>query len=137
MALGNQVIFYQSGNVGDEYVADDNLAFVLAEGEGWVDLVVFPPGGPVQFVRAREWDADSPYNVVGGYYWREDGTEPPDLNAYFHHYNRTEMAALAARQRRELEATPAHEREAVTKRHVDERNALILELDKKYPEAKE
>lgn len=125
------------------HTTQDHLAFVLRENEdGSRDLVVFPVGGPVQFVHAEEFDPDNPYNVVGGGYYREGG-DPPDFSSF----DATSHPRLAQLRHRQLvEKNSAQARgdsgkhlEEMRARHKQEQDNLRAELgageDKPEPEA--
>lgn len=87
MQIGDQVIFYTHEASDDTHSAIDKLAFVTSViDENIIDVVVFPPGGPVTFERVSLWDPNWNERTqgprpVGLNYWRPVGQEPPDFKA--------------------------------------------------------
>jgi hypothetical protein len=131
MEQGNPAIFYTHN--GPNNGTTDELAIVLREGGGWVDLVVFPVGGPTQYVRAAEFDADDPYLVDGGSYVRAPG-DAPDFSERFKYSGHPEWAANLNRIRAEREAAPAAKREDLKKQHQEQMAAVRKKLDEENPE---
>lgn len=86
MKVGDIVICYRHEGLDLNHNCADSPAIVTDvwnEADEVLGLVVFPSGGPVQFVRVGRWNPEIPDQVVGGLYWREAGEDPPDLAAYF------------------------------------------------------
>lgn len=134
--MHDPVIYYTHlAGSGDGPKTADSLAFVLRENEnGSKDLVVFPPGGPTQYVNAREYDPEVDI-APGGSYIREIGSEPPDFgdDAVAAPYaGSVEWSAMIQRHAGERQAiTRAEDMESTRKRQQEERDILSQRLDAK------
>jgi hypothetical protein len=135
MDVSDQAIYYTHQASDSDHTSVDNVAIVLRNNETSYDLVVFPVGGPVQFVsRVKEFDADGPVYVAGDSYVREAGSEPPDFSA-FEYSNDADWIALRRKQQAELEAIPGYDEEGIAhtrERHKREQADLDGRLAKKY-----
>lgn len=128
MEIGNTVLYYTHEGDDLNHKTFDSVAFVLNQpNEFSYDLVVFPAGGPVRFVRATEFDPDSPYNRAGGSWVREVGSEPPDFGDYFAYAKDPRWREMIRRQDRECREQ--HQTNELRQKHVEERNALRSELE--------
>lgn len=135
MELGDQVIYYthESNDLGPDIVRDQ-LAFVLGiPSEGCVDVMIAPPGGPLRFERVCEFYPDDIYNVPGGSYVREAGTEPPDFDEPLWPWTFPEWGVLVRRQIAERNATPTPDQEALAEKHKQKQDQLRSELEKRRP----
>lgn len=133
------VTYYTHEASDSAHSTQDQLAFVLAESEeaGWVDLVIFPVGGPVKFGRAWAWDDDAPVAPPGGSYWREDGSDAPDFAKAYRHYDKPEFRRLLADQQQDYARTPTKDHDGLRDKHKEAQDKLMSELDgNEKPEAK-
>lgn len=133
MELGDKVIYYTHEQNDANHSAIDQLAFVLRIiDERTADLMVVPPGGPIQFVRAALFDPDYFYNQVGTSYWRPYGEEPPDFDSLFIYNADPDWSAMIQRQWREYNAARIEDRDEVQARHEHERSVMEDVMKKRY-----
>lgn len=134
------VTYYTHEGSDASHSTRDNVALVLAEDEeaGWMDLAIFPVGGPVTFQRAYAWDEDASLPPPGGNYWREEGSDPPDFEKAYRHYNNQDFQHLLRQQQQKLQVTPTKEHEALIAAQREEQEKLMSELDgDQKPEGKQ
>lgn len=137
MELGDRVIYYTHESSEADHTVRDQLAFVVGiVDEEALDVVVFPPGGPVRFERVWPFDADEPYLRAGGSYWREPGSEPPDFSEAFLYHNHPRWIEMDRRQTEEQMRIPSENQEQMFERHLEERNQLRAALEKASPRDK-
>lgn len=137
MDIGDRIIRYTHEGSDNNHYTVDRLAFVTGVvNEDILDVVVFPPGGPVTFERLYLYDPEGTLNPPGGTYWREEGSDPPDFTNDYRHYNDRRFQSLIAKQQQELATVAEKDREAMLVQHEEAQDALMAELDGKKPEAK-
>lgn len=132
MELGDRVVYYTHEMNDFDHRTVDRLAFVtqIVDDET-VDLVVFPPGGPIEFFRASTYDPDNPYLTAGNSFWRPAGEDPPDFsNLDF--ANEPEWGTLLRNQQAEFERTAVEGRDAVIDKHRQQREELHDRLSERY-----
>jgi hypothetical protein len=135
MELGDKVIYYTHEASDNDHRSVDQLAFVIrVVDDATFDLMVVPPGGPVQFVRAGVYDEEGPIYLAGGSYVREFGSDAPEFNRLAYS-NDPDWIALRRRQLDELNATPVSppsKRKALAEKHLKEQQDLDAKLEAKY-----
>lgn len=132
MDIGDRVIRYTHEGSDNNHYTVDRLAFVTGVvDEDTLDVVVFPPGGPVVFERLYLYDPEGTLNAPGGTYWREEGSDPPDFTNDYRWYNDRRFQALIAKQQQELAKVPVAGRPDLLVQHEEEQDALMAELDGK------
>lgn len=118
MELGDRVVFYahEMSDLASRTI--DQLAFVVGiVDDHTLDVVIFPPGGPITFARVGDFgDLTKP---VGSSYWRAKGSEPPDFKQY------EEYQALLVHQRDELSKVAPADKEALLLTQESERQAFL------------
>lgn len=140
MEIGDRVISYTHEASDGNHRTIDGLAIVTRIiDDHTVDVVEFPPGGPVTFARLSQFDPDNPGDAIGLDYWRPVGEEPPDFEHAFAYSNNPDWVALRARQRNELKAArdnainvPFNEEEMLARQKADQ-DALRAKLDDATP----
>lgn len=124
------VTYYTHEASDTVHSTNDSLALVIKDnGDNGLDLVVFPVGGPVQFVRAYEWDEDAPLPPPGGSYWRDEDSDPPDFGKAYRHYNDPAFQDMLRRQAQELDRTPIKDHPGLLEAHRDEQESMMSDLD--------
>lgn len=124
MELLDKVIVYEHIASDDEHTARDYDALVVGiVDEETIDVVLFPPGGPIQWRQVSLFEPED-FPRVGSWYWREPGTEPPDLNEAFAHYSDPRWQRLIQAQDIELRNAPLPDHEKIRARQLEERKAL-------------
>lgn len=127
--IGDKVTYYTHEASDNNHYSVDRLAFVVGVvDDNTVDLVVFPPGGPVFFERVSQYDPDMPVDQAGLNYWRPDGEAAPDF-AEFNHLNDPRWQEMRRRQRKEMEECPPEDRSDLREVHKGEQEELDQELD--------
>lgn len=118
MELGEQVVFFthESSDLTSRSV--DELAFCTGVvDDHTIDVVIFPPGGPVRFARVSDFGRlDVP---PGSSYFRAKGSDAPDFKAY------DDYQALLLRQRNELSQVKPAERDELLREQEAERQAAL------------
>lgn len=133
MDIGDKVIFYTHEASDADHRTIDQLAFVVGIVDDLtIDVVIFPPGGPVRFERVSAFDPEAPLDAVGLNYWRPVGEDPPDFSGYFAHMNDPRWIELRNRQGHEFRRTLAKHHAELRERHKAEQ----IELDKELSEEK-
>lgn len=132
MDIGTPVTYYTHQHNGQEHTTDDSLAYVLRDrGEGVVDVVVFPVGGPTRYATVREFDPDRDFQT-GGEYYRSHGSKAPDFSS-LNYVDKSEFVELRRRHKAELEGIRDPEkRKEIEERQRVERENLITEFDRRY-----
>lgn len=131
MKLGDQVILYthESHDLGPD-ITRDELAFVTGVvSDACLDVVVFPPKGPIRFERVCAFDPDNPYNYPGGVYWRGVGDDAPDFDGYFAYADDPRWRSLLFRQRAEADAAPSQQKAALREKHIAQQDELTKQID--------
>lgn len=135
MELGDRVVYYTHEASDQTHRTVDQLAFITGiVDDETIDVVAFPPGGPMAFYRASRFNEEDPGNVVGLNYWREVGEAPPDFADAFAYHNNPEWQRLATRQSQELAKVPPARREALLEDQKQQRAELRASLERDYPE---
>lgn len=111
MEVGDRVIYYIHEASDTSHSSRDFLAFVVGvnlvgEDVESYDLVVFPPGGPLEWPRLVRPFVETAYLPPGGSYVREADSEPPDFAEFYSFYNHPEWNKLIWDQNQELNRTP-------------------------------
>lgn len=134
MELGDRIIVYTHEASDIEHKAVDYLAFVVGiVDDVTVDVIIFPPGGPLRFERVSLYDPENPYNVPGDTYWRPVGEEPPTFEE-LHFSHEPEWAAMVNRHRRELADRPTKEHPKLVEKHKKERDELHAKFAAEHKE---
>lgn len=139
MELGEQVIYYthESNDLGPDVVRDE-LAFVTGVvDDNCVDVVIFPPKGPIRFERVCQYDADDPYRYPGGSYVRKAGSEPPDFDEEFAYSNDPRWTTLVSRQKQEAKGVASADRDRLREKHIKEQDELTNRIDEDRSKAKQ
>lgn len=125
------VTYYTHEGSDANHTTRDTLALVLADNaEGrWLDLAVFPVGGPVLFCRAYAWNDDAPLPPPGGSYFREEGSDPPDFGKAYRHYGDERFQNLLRKQQGELDRAAPKNRGDMLKAQKEEQDKLLGEID--------
>lgn len=88
MQVGDRVIYYTHEASDVAHGTTDRVALVLSViDDRCLDLVVFPPGGPLLWERVCKFDPNGFHDVVGLSYWRPVGEAPPQLGDAFAYAN--------------------------------------------------
>lgn len=109
MKIGDIVTYYTHEGSNTNHTSNDCAAIVtrvISDQE--VDLVIFPPGGPITFERVRAFDEKNPGNQAGLSYWRAPGSAPPNFAASLGYLESPKWAAFQAGQAQELANAPAY-----------------------------
>lgn len=132
MKIGPVWVYTHEGSDAD-HRSDDLLAFNLRdtgdEDTGYLDVVVFPPGGPAEFKRVQRFPEGDLLPPVGGTYWRSVEDDAPDFINLYRWYNHPEFQALLAQQQSEIATTPAKDHPALREVHLQEQRELYEKLD--------
>ena len=128
MELGEQVVFFTHESSDLTSRAIDELAFCTGVvDDHTIDVVIFPPGGPVRFARVSDFGRlDLP---PGSSYFRAKGSDAPDFKAY------DDYQALLLRQRYELSQVKPAYHDALLLDQEAERQAALGKPEPK-PEPK-
>lgn len=131
MELGDRVIYYTHEGSDLTHRTVDVLAFVTNEvDDETIDLVAFPPEGPVAFYRVSQFDPEGLHDFIGLTYWRPHYEAPPDFAKYFAYANEPEWINMVARHAAErAKANPKDLWELKAKQKT-ERAALYDKLEK-------
>ncbi len=124
MELGEQVVFFTHESSDLTSRSIDELAFCTGVvDDHTIDVVIFPPGGPVRFARVGDFGRlDAP---VGSSYFRAKGSPPPDFKAY------DDYQALLLKQRNELSQVKPADRDALLLSQEAERQAALGKAEPK------
>lgn len=128
MTPGDRVVAYSHVQSNYEHSTSDELAFVISGDDNCVQLVIFPPGGPVRFERRCRFDPEKDFQAGGGYFRGVD-EDAPDFSM-LDHSSEPQWNELLRRQRERLGRAPSADREQVMKDQKQEREELRKELDR-------
>jgi hypothetical protein len=130
MKVNEPVVVYTHQQTDYTHSTNDAFAIALRDnGNGCIDVVVFPVGGPVRFEQVCEFNED--VVTAGGTYWREIGSEPPDFSP-LDHVNDAEWQQLNRRQQEELAKVKPEKREELVAQQRQQRQELRTALDARY-----
>lgn len=126
MEIGDPVVCYTHEVSDNASRTVDQLAFITGiVDDHTVDVVIFPPGGPVTFSRVSAFgDVTRP---SGGFYFRAKGEAPPDFKAW------DEYQVMLSRQRLELSQTPVPQHEELLLKQKAERDAALGQHEEHEP----
>lgn len=128
MELGDKVVYYTHEASDQDHRTIDRLAFITGiVDEEIIDVVVFPPKGPVEFHRVALFDPDYA-DMIGKSYWRPEGEDSPDFAEHFAYANDPAWIAMLGQHRNQLASAPPEDRDSVLDQQRKERNALKAKL---------
>lgn len=134
MELLDPVIYYTHEASNADHTTIDQAALVTrVVDNNTLDVVIFPPNGPVTFARVSTFDPKAPVYQVGGAYWREADSDAPDFTDHFKYMNDPEWSELRGRQQQELlSVSNPKALDALRAKHLDEQAKLNQRLEAKH-----